>query len=240
MATSVLVNPGDRANYGVDKHVSPDAARQWQIPIAMQIIPGALLGLGMFTVPESARWLVQRGRTQETWASLTWVRASDGDAVRDEMAEIESTVQAEREVTRGSLRRELRSRVTLLRLGLSFTVMAAQVCTGANALAYFSPQFFALVAGEGTESLLISGVFGAVKIVSCAAFVLFLSERLGRRLAFCGGAALMSACLLCVAVVVKVRPPPGDGVVTGAGVAVIALIYLSIMVYNMSWGPLGW
>jgi hypothetical protein len=50
----------------------------------------------------------------------------------------------------------------------------------------------------------------------------------------------MSACLLCVAIVDKVRPPPGHGVVNGAGIGVIALIYLTIIVYNISWGPLGW
>ena len=206
----------------------------------MQIIPGAILGLGMFTVPESARWLVRRGRIDEAWKALTWVRASDGPETREELEEIKRTVEAETQATRGSLRVELRSRVTLFRLGLSFTVMMAQVCTGANALAYFSPQFFALVAGDGADSLLISGFFGVIKIVSCAIFVLFLSERLGRRLAFTGGAVFMSACLLCVAVIVKLKPPPGDGVVTSAGIGVVALIYLAIIVYNMSWGPLGW
>lgn len=206
----------------------------------MQIIPGALLGLGMMTIPESARWLAQRNRWDEAWESLKWIRASEGSDVRDEMDEIREAVEAEQRVTRGSLRVELRRKVTVFRLLLSFTVMMCQVCTGANALAYFSPQFFTLVVGEGTEALLISGVFGAVKIISCGAFVFFLSERLGRRLAFCGGAIFMSVCLFCVAIVVKVKPPPGGGVVDGAGIAVVALIYLAIIAYNMSWGPLGW
>jgi hypothetical protein len=34
---------------------------QWQIPIALQIGPGALLGLGMLFVKESPRWLAQKG-----------------------------------------------------------------------------------------------------------------------------------------------------------------------------------
>lgn len=198
------------------------------------------MALGMLTIPESARWLAQKNRDEEAWKALVWIRASDGREVREEMDEIRSTIEAEKAATRGSLMIELRQKVTIFRLLLSFTVMMAQVCTGANALAYFSPQFFTLVVGEGTESLLISGIFGAIKIISCGLFVLFLSERLGRRLAFCGGAVFMSACLLCVGIIVKVKPPPGGGVVDGAGIAVVALIYLAIIAYNMSWGPLGW
>ncbi|SPO07188.1 related to quinate transport protein [Cephalotrichum gorgonifer] len=227
-------------NYAVNKHVSPATPRQWQIPISVQIIPGALLGLGMFTVPESARWLAKQDRRDEAWKALTWIRGSDGPEVQEEMDEINATIKAEKEISRGSLRVELKSKVTLYRLGLSFAIMLAQVCTGANALAYFSPQFFALVVGDGTESLLVTGIFGAVKIVSCGLFILFLSERIGRRFAFTGGALGMAACLLCVAIVHKLLPPPGHGQVTGSGIAVVALIYLAIAIYNISWGPLGW
>ena len=194
----------------------------------------------MVFVPESARWLAQRDRHEEAWRALTWIRAHDGPEVRGEMDEIRSAVEAERLATHGSLMTELRQKVTILRVLLSFAVMMCQVCTGANAMAYFSPQFFTLVVGEGTENLLISGVFGAIKIVSCGIFIVFLSERIGRRVAFCGGAALMSASLLCIAVILKLRPPPGDGEVTTTGIVLVALIYLVIIVYNMSWGPLGW
>lgn len=207
----------------------------------MQIIPGALLGLGMILVPESARWLVQHGRVDDAWMALTWIRASDGPEVQEEMNEIQMTVEAERQVRQGKNSISmLKNKVTIYRLLLSFTVMVGQVCTGANAIAYFSPQFFILVVGEGSESLLISGIFGAVKIISCAAFVFFFSRIIGRRLAFCGGAVFMSICLLCVAIIVKTKPPPGGGVVDGAGIAVVALIYLAIIAYNLSWGPLGW
>lgn len=190
----------------------------------------------MITVPESCRWLVQRGRHADAWQSLTWIRASQGTEVQEEMNEIVTTVAMERQ----SSRSVIHSRVSLFRLLLAFTVMVGQVCTGANALAYFSPQFFTLVVGEGTDNLLISGIFGAIKIVSCGIFIFFLSEKMGRRTAFCGGAILMSACLLCVAIIDKLKPPPGGGVVSGAGIAVIALLYLTIIIYNMSWGPLGW
>lgn len=41
-------------NYGVSIHVSPTSA-QWRIPFAIQLIPGILLVIGMFFLPESPR-----------------------------------------------------------------------------------------------------------------------------------------------------------------------------------------
>lgn len=53
----------------------------------------------------------------------------------------------------------------------------------------------------------------------------------------------MAACQVATAAVVKARPPPGgaaDLPVTWPGVATIALIYLFVIAYNFSWGPLPW
>jgi hypothetical protein len=45
--------------------------------------------------------------------------------------------------------------------------------------------------------------------------------------------------MLATAAVVK-KYPPQDGVVTSAGITTVALIYLDIIAYNFSWGPLPW
>lgn len=74
---------------------------QWQIPIGLQIVPAALLGLGMLTLKESTRWLTQKGRHEEAWESLTWIRASDAADVVDEMEEIRTGVEIEVRETEG-------------------------------------------------------------------------------------------------------------------------------------------
>jgi len=38
----------------------------------------------------------------------------------------------------------------------------------------------------------------------------------------------------------KLVPPPATGDVTAAGKATVAFIYLDIMIYNCSWGPVPW
>ena len=49
----------------------------------------------MFTVPESARWLTKKGRHDEAWKSLTWIRADDSEATVREMEEIRAGVDDE-------------------------------------------------------------------------------------------------------------------------------------------------
>lgn len=55
----------------------------------------------MFTVPESARWLTKKGRHDEAWKSLTWVRADDSEATVREMEEIRAGVDDEVRATEG-------------------------------------------------------------------------------------------------------------------------------------------
>ena len=55
----------------------------------------------MFTVPESARWLTKKGRHDEAWKSLTWIRADDSEATVREMEEIRAGVDDEIRATEG-------------------------------------------------------------------------------------------------------------------------------------------
>jgi hypothetical protein len=88
-------------DYGVLKSISSQSSMQWQIPIGLQIVPAALLGLGMLTLKESTRWLTQKDRHEEAWESLKWVRASDSEEVAAEMEEIRTGVEIEARATEG-------------------------------------------------------------------------------------------------------------------------------------------
>lgn len=224
-------------DYGVEK--MPSSAKQWQLPIGLQLVPGALMGLGMFTLNESVRWLLAHGETAKAWESLVWIRAGDGAAVRQEFEEMQRGLEEERHATAGFHPRELLEGPNLHRLLVGGGLFLAQQSTGSTALAYFGPQFFSLIVGPGDKNLLLTGIFGAVKVVACLIFVVFMSDRFGRRPVLAGGAAFMAVCMLITAAVVK-NYPPQDGVVSSAGIATVALIYLDIIAYNFSWGPLPW
>ncbi|KAJ4359951.1 uncharacterized protein N0V89_000510 [Didymosphaeria variabile] len=227
-------------DYGVLKGISSHKSMQWQIPVGLQIVPAALLGLGMLTLKESTRWLTQKGRHEEAWESLRWVRASDSQEVADEMKEIRTGVEMEARETEGFQAKELLEWPNFKRIFTAFAVFAAQQATGATAFAYFGPQYFKLLVGAGDKNLLLTAIFGAVKVVACSVFVFLLSERVGRRQVLIWGAVFMAACQISCAAVVKNIPAPSNGNTTPSGIATVALIYLFVIAYNFSWGPLPW
>lgn len=106
--------------------------------------------------------------------------------------------------------------------------------------AYFGPQYFKLLVGnEGDSALLLTAIFGAIKVAACLAFVLFVADTVNRRSILTGGALFMAACQISTAAVVKTHPAE-DGAITPSGIATIALIYMFVIAYNFSWGPLAW
>ncbi|KAJ5101876.1 hypothetical protein NUU61_004098 [Penicillium alfredii] len=233
---------GILVSYWIDYGVKsmPATARQWQLPIGLQLVPGALMGLGMFSLDESVRWLLGRGDNAGAWRSLVWIRAGEHPAVHAEFADMQRGLEDERHATADFRPRELLERPNLHRLLIAGGLFLAQQSTGSTALAYFGPQFFSMLVGPGDKNLLLTGIFGAVKVIACLLFVVFMSDRFGRRPLLAGGAAFMAACMIAIAAVLKTHPPPADGSVSSAGIATVALIYLDIMAYNFSWGPLPW
>jgi sugar porter (SP) family MFS transporter len=224
-------------DWGVANDIPKSASRMWMIPVGLQILWAGLLGLGMFTLKESARWLTAKERHDEAWASLTWIRADSGPAVQQEMEEIRYGVEFEAHAREGFKLTEMVQGDNLRRTLTAAAVFTAQQATGATAFAYYGPQYFKLLVGsKGNNDLLLTAIFGAIKVAACGLFVLFVADNVGRRAILTGGALFMAACQISTAAVVKTHPARGDGTVTSAGIATIALIYLFVIAYNFSWG----
>ncbi|KAL2821504.1 general substrate transporter [Aspergillus granulosus] len=266
------------ASYWIDYGVQfwQEGPRQWQVPLALQLVPGIAMGLGMLPLKESVRWLLANGNTRAAWESLTWIRNADGadndshSDVCNEFTEMKRAVDVDTSVTADFHPRELLHRPNFHRVTLAVLVFVAQQATGATAMAYFGPQFFGLLVGgpssslasnvtertitttttmESTHSLtlLLTGIFGALKVLSCLFFILFVADRFGRRPLLIFGALGMAICMISVSILLhsSPSPPPSESHsqphhLSPKSLTTISLIYLTITLYNLSWGPLPW
>jgi hypothetical protein len=210
---------------------------QWQIPIGLQLVPGGLVGVGMLLVKESVRWLAKKGRNEEALSNLIWVRGGDSPEVRAEFEEIQLGLQDELRATEGVTWKELLLPANRFRVFVAITLQLGVQLTGNTSLAYYAPQIFAAV-GAGTSTLLVTGLFGVVKVVAVSFFCLVVVGRIGRKTAFMGGAAAMGSFMLAIAIIVAKDPPTGH--ITGAAIAAIIMVYCEAASYNLSWGPVSW
>lgn len=238
----------------------PTSSRQWQIPVGLQLVPAAVLGLGLFTQPESVRWLAKKERYDEALKNLQWMRASDGTyinnigivitadfsvydpgpEVKAEFNEIRIGLNEELRASEGLKKRELLEPANRYRLILAFGMFLGQQCTGMTSLAYFGPQFFQVLVGNNpSQALLITGLFGAEKFVTVGIYILFFSEMWGRKPTLWIAAFLMACCFVITTTVHQTTPAP-TGSPTPAGIATVAMIFLTNSIYQFSWGPLPW
>jgi len=163
-----------------------------------------------------------------------------GPEVKAEFNEMRVGLAEEIRATEGLKKRELLEPANRYRLTLGFFMFCGQQCTGMTALAYFGPQFFKLIVGnDSSRSLLITGLFGAEKFIAVFIYIFFFSESWGRKPTLWITALIMSMLFVIVTVVNNTTPKP-DKSPTPAGIATVALIFLTNFVYQFGWGPLPW
>ena len=230
-------------DYGVSLHL-PTATKQWRVPVGVQLIPGALMLIGLFFLRESPRWLTKQGRHEEALRNLTYIRnvKVDDKEVIQEMAEIRAAVEEELHLTEGVTWKECLQPGIRSRFILGFTIMLCQQFSGTNSIGYYAPEIFQTVGISKTNaSLFATGVYGTVKIVATAFFLLFGIDRIGRRNALLAGAAWMALMMFILGAVLDTHPPDTkSSVVSSASIAMVVMIYLYVIGYSMSWGPTPW
>ena len=145
----------------------------WRVMLGAEAIPASVFLILSFTIPESPRWLLKRGRTEPAYAVLE--RLHGAVTARAEIAEIREAISYEQTSIAELFRRGTR--------GIVFMTMVLalfQAITGINIVMYYAPTIFAS-AGVGTGTALDNSVIiGLVMLVStCGSMALV--DRVGRR-----------------------------------------------------------
>jgi sugar porter (SP) family MFS transporter len=230
-------------DYGVSLHV-PEGTSQWRIPVAIQLVPGGLMFIGLFFLKESPRWLMKKGRSEEALNSLAYIRndSETSEEVVKEFAEITAAIQEENVATEGMTWKECLKPTNRYRFFLAFVLMFWQQFSGTNSIGYYAPQIFASVGLSATNSsLFATGIYGTVKVVATAIFLIIGIDRWGRKKSLIGGAAWMASMMFIIGAVLATHPPNAKATsVSSASIAMVTMIYLYVIGYSASWGPTPW
>jgi sugar porter (SP) family MFS transporter len=203
----------------------------WRPMFYAGIIPGFILLIGMFFLPETPRWLMSKGREEESLRILK--RIEQPDLVDESMARMKEEIEIAkekpnmREVFRPWLRKAL-----IISVGIMFF----QQFVGINTVIYYSPKIFMIVGFEGARA----GIWGAVSVgivnVAFTVLSLFMIDKLGRRKLYFIGLSGIVASLIALGFVFAFHDSLGD---TGKWLAII-FVWVYIAFFAISLGPLGW
>jgi len=227
----------------------------WRLPLALQLVPAVVLCAGTWFLPFSPRWLMLRGREEESLIGLAKLRnkSEDDPAIQYEFRALQAERLVEREAAKErygtedvtfhvslmEYKRLLTTRSLLHRLLIGAGAQALQQWTGINAIIYYAPTIFEQIGlSGGSISLLATGIVGIVNFVMTIPAVLFV-DNFGRRPLLMWGEANMAISHAVLAAVIAVYG--GNlGQNKAAGNGAVFMVYWYIANFAVTWGPLAW
>ena len=204
-------------------------AQGWRWMFAIGIVPAVVFLLLLLAIPESPRWLAEKGREERAAAILA--RVGGDEFAQAEIVSIRQSLAAEQGTWGELLSRRLR--VPLL-VGIALAVL--QQVTGINAFLYFGASIFkemshATGVDEGLlQQIVINGSCVLATLVAIATVDIW-----GRKPLMVLGATGMGVSLAVMGVMAQRMTDPA-----AAGGAMLAAIIAYIAFFGLSVGPVTW
>ena len=213
-------------NYGIalSGDETWNVAYGWRWMFASETLPALALLLLLLVVPESPRWLLKQGRTDEAVRVLARINGS-------------RTALLEAQTIKDALRQESGSVWQLLapgmRLALAIGVVLAvlQQITGINVFLYYAPELFRSLAGANTDAAMLQTIVVGAVNMSFTIIAIWTVDRLGRKPLMILGYVGMAVSLLALGLAAQWQR-------TETWVLLFMLAYIAS--FALSVGPVTW
>ncbi|KAJ6188081.1 hypothetical protein N7519_002989 [Penicillium mononematosum] len=241
------------ANYGCELNLGDKTHNRWLVPTSLHIIFAGLIFVLSFLQHESPRYLVKRGQLEKAISTLSKIRGlpTDDEYVVREISTIQTSHAAEMEATMGSgpigvIKETFLVPANLYRVYLTFMAQILSQWSGAGSITVYAPDLFKLLGVTGeNESLLVTAVFGIIKLIAAILCALFLVDVIGRKRALLIGITLQAISMVYIAGFLTSVPAMGvDENYTlpadkkGASEGAIAMIYVSGFGWALGWNSM--
>ena len=157
----------------------------WRVMLGVECAPIALFMSLLATIPESPRWLVRAGRTEDARSVLDRIGYPE---IQRTLVEISESLKA----AVGGVDVALFQRRYFKPILLAFLIAFFNQVSGINAINYYAPRIFQMIFGEGSELAALAGTIGVGAVNLTFTILAFLViDRFGRRVRIIGGASMM-------------------------------------------------
>ena len=175
----------------------------WRIMFAVCAIPAVGLFVGMLRMPESPRWLVDKGRPDDALAILSTVRPHERALA--ELADVQRAASEQHRERRAGLGAILTNRWLTRILLVGIGVAMTQQLTGINSIMYYGQRVL-IEAGFTASAALVANIASGVFAVVGGVIALHNMDRLDRRKTFAIGLTLTTTCHLLIGLASMLLP----------------------------------
>lgn len=196
----------------------------WRLMLAICAIPAIALFVGMLTMPESPRWLIDKGRRSEALAVLHTVRSPE--RAEAELAQVEVAAGTDRTRRRSGWRAVVGDKWLRRILLVGIGVAVFQQLTGINTIVYYG-QVVLIEAGFDASAALIANVVPGLIGVLGSIASLYMMDRINRRTMFLTGYSLIT--LWHVAIGVASIALPADSAARPYVILVLVVLFVGSM-----------
>ena len=160
----------------------------WRLMLLFGVFPALILGIGMFFMSDTPRWLISKGKDDE--AKKVFKRIEPGIDADKEILEIKNVLQNKDNDKKFEFKKWM-----FAPLFLGIGLMFCQQWTGINTIIYYAPTILK-IAGFNSNSSAIYATVG-IGIVNCLMtfIAIFLSDKTGRKPLLYAGLIGMALCL---------------------------------------------
>jgi major inositol transporter-like SP family MFS transporter len=175
----------------------------WRFMFGVCALPAVALFIGMLRMPESPRWLVEKGRRDEALEILKTVRPEDRAIA--ELGQVELITEEEKAENVIGLKAILRNRWLVRIILVGIGVAMTQQLTGINSIMYYGTRVLEESGMSENQAMLANIAFGVVAVVG-GIIALRNMDRIDRRKTFLIGLSLTTTCHCLVGVASMLLP----------------------------------
>lgn len=233
----LMIVAGQFLSFGVNAWLGTafgSNAAIWRVMLGVASIPGIILWIGMYFVPETPRWLASQGRFKDALASLMKVRSAD-DA-QSEINEIRTAVEKDQKENKSQAGfKDMIHEPWVLQVVITgATLGVLQQFAGINSVMYYGTKILE-ASGFGEQAALISNVANGLFSIIGAIIGMYTIDVLGRKKLEYSGLIVCAVCLVSVGLISTFGGGAG-----WTGIAVMILVLVYIVFFQGSLGPVTW